>query len=199
MLNLEQKKAFWSDKFDSLDLSGEEVSSKEFESCTFDKCNFSDTAFKRCTFIDCEFSHCNLSNAQIAYCIFTDVSFRDSKLIGIDWTNVAWSELIYNSPVKFYQSILNDSSFYGLCLQELTMEACKAQNVDFREGDFRHSNFTFSELQGSFFDNTNLSGVDFSEATDYNIDIHRNKLKNAKFSRFEAVRLLESLDIQLVD
>jgi len=199
LLNFAEKNEYWSDKFKDLDLSDEEICSKEFEGCTFDRCNFSNTAFVRCVFTDCEFTDCNLSNSKIEYSQFSDVCFRDSKLIGIDWTKAAWSELIYNSPIKFYKSILNDSSFYGLCLQDLVLQECKALNVDFREGDLSHSNFTYTELQGSFFDNTNLSGVDFSEATDYNIDIHRNKLKNAKFSRFEAARLVESLDIQLVD
>ncbi|WP_281662138.1 MULTISPECIES: pentapeptide repeat-containing protein [Halomonadaceae] len=95
--------------------------------------------------------------------------------------------------------VLNDSSFYGLSLQDLVLEECKAHNVDFREGDFSNSNFTYSDLSGCFFVNTNLTGADFSEASDYNIDIYRNIIKKAKFSRFEAVRLLDSLEIELVD
>ncbi|MEP4890726.1 MAG: pentapeptide repeat-containing protein [Aliiglaciecola sp.] len=199
MVNFNQNNEYWSETFTELDLSDEEVSGKEFEGCSFDKCNFSNSAFNRCVFIDCEFTDCNLSNIKIDFSTFSDVSFRDSKLIGIDWTKAAWSELIYNSPVSFHTSILNHSSFYGLCLHDLVLQGCKAISVDFREADFSHANFTFTDLQGSLFDNTNLTAVDFSDATDYHIDIHRNTLKNAKFSRFEAVRLLESLDIQLVD
>ena len=133
------------------------------------------------------------------YSKYSDVCFRDSKLIGIDWTKVAWPKFIFDSPVKFYKSILNDCSFYGLSLQDLVLEECKAHNVDFREGNFSNSNFTYTDLSGSFFGNTNLSGVDFSEATDYDIDIYRNIIEKAKFSRFEAVSLLDSLDIELVD
>lgn len=79
------------------------------------------------------------------------------------------------------------------------MEGCKVHNVDFRDGDFSEANFTYSDFTGSLFSNTNLSGADFSEATDYDIDVLHNKIKHAKFSRFEAVRLLEGLEIELVD
>ena len=79
------------------------------------------------------------------------------------------------------------------------MEACKAHNVDFREGDFSNSNFTYAELSGASFVNTNLSGADFSEATGYDINIYQNTIKKARFSRFEAARLLDCLEIELVD
>ena len=198
-MGLEEKDEYWSEKFENLDFSGIEISSKEFDGCTFEKCDFSEATFKGCNFVDCEFISCNLSIVKIEYSKYSDVCFRDSKLIGIDWTKVAWPKFIFDSPIKFYKSILNDCSFYGLSLQDLVLEECKAHNVDFREGNFSNSNFTYTDLSGSFFGNTNLSGVDFSEATDYDIDIYRNIIEKAKFSRFEAVSLLDSLDIELVD
>ncbi len=198
-MNLDEKSEYWSEKFTGLDFTGIEISSKEFDGCTFENCDFSEAIFKRCNFVDCDFTRCNLSVVKMAYSKFHDVCFRDSKLIGINWTEVAWPQLMFSSPVKFYKSIINDCSFYGLSLQDLVLEECKAHNVDFREGDFSNSNFTYSELSGCFFGNTNLSGADFSEATDYDIDIYRNTIKKAKFSRFEAVRLLDSLDVELVD
>jgi fluoroquinolone resistance protein len=198
-VNLEEKSEYWSEKFKNLDFSEKEFSSKEFDGCTFESCDFSDAIFKTCNFVDCEFINCNLSNVKIEYSKYADVCFRDSKLIGINWTKVAWSKFIFGSPIKFYKSILNECSFYGLSLQDLVLEECKAHNVDFREGDFSNSNFTYTDLAGSFFSNTNLYGADFSEATDYDIDIYQNRIEKAKFSRFEAVRLLDSLEIELVD
>lgn len=195
----EEKSEYWSEKFKDLDFSGIEISSKEFDGCTFEKCDFSDATFKRCNFVDCEFTSCNLSNIKLEYSKFSDICFRDSKLIGINWTKVSWPSLMFSSPIKFYKSMLNDSSFFGLSLQDLVLEECKAHNVDFREGDFSNANFTYTDLSGSFFANTNLSAADFSEATDYDIDIYQNTIKKAKFSRFEAVRLLDSLEIELVD
>lgn len=198
-MSLNEKNEYWSESFKGADFSTIAIDSKEFDGCTFEQCDFSEARFKKCNFVDCEFVACNLSNVQMEYSRFSDVCFRDSKLIGINWTKVSWSKFIVSSPVKFYKSILNDSSFYGLSLQELVMEECKAHNVDFREGDFSHSNFTYADLTGCFFSNTNLSGADFSEATAYDIDIYRNTINKAKFTRFEAVRLLDCLEIELVD
>lgn len=194
-----KKDEYWSEHFKQLELSGREISSKEFEGCTFDSCDFSESTFKACTFTDCEFIGCNLSIVKLKYSTLSNVCFRDSKLVGINWTTVSWSSLLLDAPIKFYNSILNDSSFQGLSLKELVLDECKAHHVDFRDGDFTNASFTRTDLAGGFFNNTNLTGADFSTATNYNINIHQNMLTQAKFNRFEAVRLLESLDIELVD
>ncbi len=198
-MDLEEESEYWTEVIKGSDFSGMVISSKEFDGCTFEKCDFSEATFERCSFVDCEFTNCNLSLVRIEYSKFSDVSFRESKLIGINWTKVAWPSLIFSSTIKFYKSILNDCSFYGLSMKDLVMEECKAHNVDFREGDFSNSNFTYTDLSGCFFYNTNLSGANFTEATDYDIDVYQNTIKKAKFSRFEAVRLLGGLEVELVD
>ena len=81
----------------------------------------------------------------------------------------------------------------------MVIEECKAHDVDFREGDFGESNFTYTDFSNSLFNNTNLTGTDFTEAVNYNIDIYFNEIKRARFSRYEAVRLLNNLGIELVD
>jgi len=58
---------------------------------------------------------------------------------------------------------------------------------------FKSLNLSFKKI------NPILTGTDFTEATNYNIDIYFNEIKRAKFSRYEAVRLLNSLGIELVD
>jgi fluoroquinolone resistance protein len=198
LMDLEEDQ-YLSVNFKDVDFSGVEFDSKEFDCCTFETCDFSEAVFKRCHFIDCDFTTCNLSVVKMSYSKFTDVCFRDSKLIGINWTEVAWPRLLFSSPVKFYQSILNDCSFYGLSLQELVLKECKAHNVDFRDGDFSRSDFSYSDLSACLFVNTNLSGADFSEAIHYDININQNIITKAKFSRFEAIRLLDCLDVELVD
>ncbi|MEH6550280.1 MAG: pentapeptide repeat-containing protein [Pseudomonadales bacterium] len=196
---LEEKKEYWSETFEGLDYSEMEIADKEFDGCKFVGCNFSDSTFKRCNFVDCEFTKCNLSLVKIEYSKFADVVFNESKLIGINWIKVSWPRMVFTAPLKFYKSILNDNSFFELSLPELIIEECKAHNVDFRGGDFSRANFTYTDLTGCVFVRTNLSGADFSEATNYDIDIYENNIKQAKFSRFEAVSLLDSLDIELVD
>lgn len=193
------KNEYWSEKFNKVDFSGVEISSKEFEGCTFNECDFSEAIFEHCNFVDCEFSNCNLSVANIKFSKFSEVSFRESKLIGVNWSSISLSKYAFDTPMKFYKCILNDSSFFGLNFHELIIEECKAHNVDFREGDFSRANFTYTDFTGSLFSSTNLTGSDFSEATNYDIDIFENNIKQAKFSRYEAVRLLDCLEIELLD
>jgi fluoroquinolone resistance protein len=190
---------FISINFKGLILVEEELSEKEFDGCTFETCDFTDATLKNCIFVDCHFINCNLSLVKLGYSQFRDVIFEGSKLIGVDWTSAYWPILTLTAPVKFIQCILNNSSFFKLNLQELVIEECKAHEVDFREGDFGEANFTFTDFTHSLFGKTNLRNADFTDASNYNIDVYQNELKNAKFSRLEAVNLLVSLGIKLVD
>ncbi len=79
------------------------------------------------------------------------------------------------------------------------LDECKVQDVDFREGDFSHAVMTYSDFTHSLFMRTNLESANFTEATQYSINILENQVKGAKFSKHEAVYLLESLGIELVD
>ncbi|MDK1287961.1 pentapeptide repeat-containing protein [Pseudoalteromonas umbrosa] len=197
-MSIHEHSEFWSIAFESEDFSTEEFISKEFESCIFKGCNFSETSFRSCKFIDCEFIKCNLSLTKMHYSQFSDVVFRDSKAIGIDWTKAGWPRLMLSSPIKFYDCMLNDSSFFGLQLHGFILENCVVRGVDFRDGDFTRASFKDSEFCGSMFSSTNLSSVDFSNATGFDIDIFSNTINKAKFDRFEATRLLSCLEVELV-
>ena len=87
----------------------------------------------------------------------------------------------------------------GLSLEELVLDHCRVREVDFREANLSRARCTGSEFGLSLFNRTNLTGADFSDATDFDIDVLHNTLKGARFSRHEAVRLLYGLDIELVD
>lgn len=182
-----------------LDWSGKDIVGREFDGCTFRECNFSEAAFSKCKFIDCQFIQCNLSLAKITLSKFSDVAFDECKMVGMDWTKAAWPGLALASPVKFHKCIVNDSSFFGLGLEELVMEECKAHDVDFRECNLTEASFTYTDFSHSLFRKTNLTRANFVEAINYDIDIHVNELKGAKFCRYEAARLLEGLGIELID
>ncbi|HQQ62192.1 MAG TPA: pentapeptide repeat-containing protein [Pseudomonadales bacterium] len=171
----------------------------EFDGCTFRDCDFSEAVFSKCKFIDCRFLQCNLSVVKVPFSKFADVVFEACKLVGVDWTKAAWSSLSLASPLTFRECILNDSSFFRLALKEMVMEGCKARDVDFRECNLEEADFGYTDLANSLFNKTNLSRANFAEAVHYDIDILVNGIKGAKFSRYEAVRLLEGLGIALVD
>ena len=171
----------------------------EFEDCSFSECDFTETTFKRCRFIECAFTDCNLSVVKIGQSQFTDVSFEQCKLIGVDWTRATWSQLRLSASLAFKNCVMNDSSFFGLSLDEMKLVECKAHEVDFRNGSFCEAQFSYTDFTGSLFGKTDLSRADFTEAVNYDIDIFDNKLDKAKFTRHEAVRLLNSLDVELSD
>ena len=200
MSNIEDEAVEYSSQsFNNLNLSSKELISKEFDSCTFKECDFGEANLNKSNFIDCHFIRCNLSLIKVEQSQFFDVFFEECKAVGVDWTRVSWSQYVFCSPIKFYKSIINDSSFFGLSLEELEVEECKAHDVDFREGNFSSANFNNTDFSNSLFNNTNLTGASFIDAINYDIDIHFNEVSKAKFSRHEAVRLLDGLDIELVD
>ena len=190
---------YYSGSFSDIDARETTITGIEFDSCTFENCDLSESTFDKCRFIDCDFINCNLSLVRLGYSRFTDVSFTNSKMVGIDWTRADWPNIIVSAPISFRKCIINDSSFYGLNLTELKLEECKAHDVDFREGIFSGGLFGHTDFTNALFSSSNLESCSFIEATNYNIDINYNNIRHAKFTRYEAVRLLESLEIELVD
>ena len=185
--------------FVGLNLAGHSIVEKVFEDCEFRGCDLSGATLKQCKLIECRFMDCNLSLLNVASSKFSEVELAECKAIGINWTRASWPRLMLAAPLKFRQCILNDSSFFGLQLADLVIEDCKARDVDFREANLSSANLTYTDFANSLFNRTNLGGADFSEATNYDIDVFSNEIKRAKFSRFEAIRLLDCLEIELVD
>jgi fluoroquinolone resistance protein len=172
---------------------------KSFEACDFERCSFVDATFQGCKFVDCTFRGCDLSNLKVPDSRFRDVSFEECKAIGISWDSAEWPRHSANARLAFRKSILNDASFFGLKLHALVIEACKVHDVDFRDGDFTESHFVDSDLKMSLFNDTCLRDADFTGAVEYDIDVRHNDVRNARFSRYEAVRLLQGLQIKVVD
>ncbi|WP_131914150.1 pentapeptide repeat-containing protein [Celerinatantimonas diazotrophica] len=185
--------------FDKLQLSERCFKDIEFEECLFSDCDLSGVQFQHCKLINCKFERCNLSVAHFPNSYLFGVSFQDSKLVGIDWTKAVWPIYHRDFELKFQRCIMNDSSFFGLTLNELVLDECKLHDVDFREGDFTGSTMNACDFTHSLFMHTNLQDVDFSESTNYAIHILDNQVQGAKFTRYEALNLLEYLGIELLD
>jgi fluoroquinolone resistance protein len=190
---------FYLKKFSALNLTEETFSGRIFEECTFKDCNFGAVTFNKCKFVDCGFTDCNLSNLRVPESRFLNVTFEQCKVIGIDWVRAAWPKFAQFPQLQFHKCILNDSSFFGLRLEEIVLSECRAHEVDFREGNFSRGNFTYADLARSLFGRTCLVDADFTEAINYDIDVLDNELRRSKFTRHEAVRLLRSFEIELVD
>jgi uncharacterized protein YjbI with pentapeptide repeats len=170
-------------KFEHLTLTDAELRDKSFYDCEFLHCNFTESRLLNCRFDACRFVDCNLSTAKIKGTAFQEVTFENCKLVGM---------------IAFDACILDGSSFFGLYLQELKLEACHAHDVDFAEADCEHASFIQTDFDNSTFHHTRLAKADFTDALNYAIDVHTNSIAGAKFNLPEAASLLRGLGIELV-
>ncbi len=185
--------------FGDVRLDGERLIESEFYDCTFTRCSFVEATLKRCRFVHCTFRDCDLSLVRLADCVIADTTFEACRLVGIDWTQVSWSAVRLGEPLRFVNCDLHHSTFIGLNLRGLVLKDCRAVDVDFREADLTRATFAGTDLSESLFLHTDLTRADLSAACNYRISPAQNALTGAKFSLPEALSLLTSMDIELVE
>ena len=186
------KSSYYKENFESLTYLSKTIQDREFENCTFEKCRFVECVFENCKFIDCTFSNCSLSAIKPFNSQFTDIVFKDSKIMGLDWTKAKNIR-----QLTFERCDLSYSNFSLIKLHNLKLLECVAKDVKFDGADLSLGVFTKTDFSNSIFSNTNLTGTDFRKAFNYDINFNFNKLTKAKFSIPEALSLLNSLDIIL--
>ena len=185
--------------FTGLEIGDSDVRFKTFENCIFSKCRFNGTRFVECKFSGCRFKQCDLSLASVKGCIFSGVEFTGSKLTGINWTEANWRTMSLLKPLAFDNCTLNYGTFIGLTLRKLTLTHCVAHDVDFTDADLTLADLRHTDLSDSRFQHTNLTEANLVHARNYSINAGSNKLKKTKFALPEAISLLRSLDIVLLD
>lgn len=185
--------------FEGVDLAKAELERSQFYGCTFEDCVLRESLLRECRFIECAFSGCDLSLAQVFRSAFSASRFERCQLVGVNWTHAEWGDDSLKAPAGYFASALNHSTFLGLNLEGISIVDCAAADVDFRDGNLRRVDFGGTDLSGSLFNHTDLAGADFSRARNYRIDPSQNTLRNAKFALPEALSLLYSMDIRLVD
>ncbi|NIM95850.1 MAG: pentapeptide repeat-containing protein [Anaerolineales bacterium] len=190
---------YYDQVFQDLHLEAVMLDSSEFRDCTFHRCLFSNSEFVNCKFIACTFRECDLSLLQVPGSSFISILFEESKAVGINWALANWSTAKLGSPIQFKDCSINHSTFIGVTIRGVKIVDCIATEVDFRDSDLTRADFSGTDLSSSLFTSTNLTEADFSKARNYHIAPNQNTLKNAKFSLPEAMSLLYSLEIILVD
>jgi uncharacterized protein YjbI with pentapeptide repeats len=119
----------------------------------------------------------------------------------VNWAAASWDErsLIERRFVDFQSCSLDYSLFIGLKLKGIKIQGCSAKHLDFEGADLTAADCSGSNFEASRFVHTNLTKADFSGAVNYLIDARINTLEKTKFSLPEAISLLKSLDIEIVD
>lgn len=180
-------------EFKDLDLGGQEIKDVDFTGCTFTNCKFFETQLINSSIESTKFNVCDLSLLKIKRCTFSDVYFSESKLMGINWTELGG--LTFGA--KFKDCIMKDSVFVEMNLRDAKFTNCDLSDADFSDTSLVDSQFDGCDLKGARFNNTDLRGADLSKAINYSINPETNKIKKAKFSFQGALSLLEYLDIEV--
>lgn len=186
---------FQDQKFKNLDLPKLVLKGKEFQGCTFISCKFPEVTLEKCTFADCTFKKCDLSLATVPGSRFRNVTFENTKMLGIDWLDAKW--LPGFSSITLVECGINYSTFTGLDLRKITLVKCIAREVNFENTNLSEADLQETDFSGSRFAGTNLSKANLIGATNYDIDVTNNNVKQAKFALPEAIALLHSLGITL--
>lgn len=198
-ITIKDKLDCFAERFEGVDLHHQRINKADFEECTFVSCDFSETFFYACRFIDCQFENCNLSVMKLTDTKLSNTHFSSCKMNGIDWTLCNWESLLERRALHFKECILDDSSFFGIIMQGIVIQECRAKEVDFRSAYLQNAHMIGTDFTHALFHDTHLENANFTFARNTHIDLRTNHLKGAIFSRLEALSLIESLGIVLVD
>ena len=176
--------------FEKIQWQEKEVYDRTFKNCTFKNCQLNGLVFSDCHFTDCIFEDCDLSLIKVKGSYFSKLKVIRCKAIGIHWFDTGKP-----FSAEFTDSNISYSSFFGKPLKKTKFKNCVAKEVDFSECILTEADFSGTDLQGARFSNTDLSLANFKEAKNYFVDVQFNKVKKAKFSLPEALRLLDAFDV----
>ena len=134
---------------------------------------FRNVTKESCKFVDCSFENCLFEECRILNCIFLNCRFENCTVIRLEanYSEIKNGDFQRCHLIGVHWETLFPTGKYARPIESLK-NCCLKYNT-FADADFRNS-----------------SG--------YMIDIASNKLKQARFSYPEVVRLLNSLEIQIV-
>jgi fluoroquinolone resistance protein len=195
-MEIKSRQTYNGQNFSGRDFARTKVSESEFEGCTFDKCAFNEAVLSHCRFIKCRFVGCDLSLARPENCKFTEVSFVECKLVGVDWALIGEAKadrMLF--AVSFDRCVLDYAVFKGLPVKSIVK--CTARETDFSEADMQDADCGETDFAAATFMRTDMRGADFSGARNYTIEPTQNKVRKAQFSWPEAGGLLVGFGVVL--
>jgi len=181
--------------FEKVDFTKNHLPAGDYEQCTFMSCNFSSTVLANINFNECVFTGCDLSMIKPQKTGFKDARFKDSKLLGVNFSDCNKMLL----KMAFENCVLNFSLFYKLNLKKTVFKNCMLRDTDFTEADLSGAVFDNCDMEMAKFENSILEGADFRTAYNYGIDPAINRMKKAKFSHAGIAGLLYKYDIEIED
>lgn len=188
------KESFFDKLFSNADITHLVLAGNEYEKCLFDACSLSFHSFEKTIFIDGTFSHCDISNVSLKSAALKGVTFNTCKLNGIHFEFCPSFML----EMTFLACQMHYTSFYGMNLENIHFKDCDLKYADFAEITAVNAVFDGCDFLHSTFDQSNLQGSDFTNATNYEINPLKNQLKKAKFSTSGLIELVSGFGIDII-
>ena len=180
-------------KFFDITIGNEKIDGYSFEECEFKNCRFIEVDFTDCNFVDSKFSDCTLSAVKATDTNFSGLEFKNSKIIGCNFTGLQNAQ-----DITIKNSDISISNFRYLDLSNFTLIDSKAHETNFVGSNLEKAKLTGNDFLDTVFHQTNLEDSDFTDSTNYLIDPIVNKIKNATFSFPAAIGLIKPLPIKLI-
>lgn len=172
--------------FEKISFSQKEIRNREFEKCTFRQCDLSDSSFINTRFTDCIFAGCNLSMLKLQRSTLNHVTFRDSKVMGVNFSDCEDSMF----SVRFEGCMADYASFMNKKMPKTSFIQTSLKDVNFSNAVLTQAVFDRSDLHGALFSRTQLTEADFRTALNYVLDPELNTIRKAKFSAYGLAGLL---------
>src|SRR4030095_11245766 len=78
--------------FKKLEIKQQKIKQKTFQECIFTQCTLNEVSFENCKFLKCTFKDCDLNLTKVKNSTFSEVSFENSRVIGVNWMEAMWGK-----------------------------------------------------------------------------------------------------------
>lgn len=181
--------------FENIQLENDCMEEKVFSDCTFYKCRVYESDIVHCSFHGCIFKSCTILNNNFKFTDAVDNRFQDCSIVGLAWNDVERENNIMLPFSAFEDCTLKHNLFIGFKMKKFDFTDCDLLGSTFQQCDLKDSCFQRAGLKDVNFQQNDLRGADFRDALEYSISLENNRLKKAKFSFPDAIRLLSATGI----
>lgn len=182
--------SFENQTFDKLELNGFDFGKKELVNCTFRGCKLQETKWSGALLEDCVFETCDLSNVIPKRVALRGVEFKNCKLMGAKWLEVA------STPrVGFTDCAMRYQSFVGLDLRSTAFVRCAVVDSAFIDVNLGKAKFKDCDLTKTEFERCELLGTDFVTSVGVFFDTTQNRIKGARINTETAALIAAGLGL----
>ena len=146
-------------------------------------------------FEDCMFDHCNFSGVVFSFTTMKDAWLLNSAFRSMTWGGLQGKSGAFQPFGKIKNCAFRYNDFSGMALNGFDWTGAELQQCTFDDTRLAGASFYGVRLGGTRFTRCDLQKADLRTAEEYAIDLETNKLKGARFSFPDVVRLLDGTGI----